>query len=85
MIGASVYVLCALTSGACAFLLIRRYVKSRIPLLAWAAVCFALLFLNNVLLFTDLVLLPNVDLSLERAATGTLAVGALLAGILRGE
>ncbi len=39
--------------------------------------CFALLFLNNVLLFADLVVVPSVDLSLYRGLT-QLAGGSLL-------
>lgn len=34
------YVLCGLTSIACAVLLLRGYVTTRMPLLFWAALCF---------------------------------------------
>jgi hypothetical protein len=83
--GALVYALCAVMSGACAVLLIRRYIRSHVPLLMWAALCFALLFFNNALLFVDLVVLPQIDLSLARAILGTLGISALLVGIIDDE
>jgi hypothetical protein len=45
--------------------------------LLWSCVCFAMLALNNVLLFVDKVILPTqVDLTIWRSATA--AVGLLL-------
>lgn len=85
MIGVVVYSLCALTSGACAVLLTRSYVRTRVPLLAWASLCFIFLFANNILLVIDLVILPQVDLSLPRAITGTIGMVALLFGILQSD
>lgn len=70
-----VYALCALMSVACAALLLRAYWRARAALLLWSSLCFAGLAANNVLLFVDLVLVPNVDLSLWRSLT---AIGALL-------
>jgi hypothetical protein len=57
----TVYVLCALTSLACAVLLLRGYVRTRARLLLWSCVCFFALTANNVLLFIDRVILPDVD------------------------
>lgn len=62
-----VYALCALTSGACAVLLFRGYRQSGARLLLWAGLCFVGLALNNVLLFVDLGLVPEVDLSVWRS------------------
>ena len=62
-----VYALCALTSIACAVLLLRGYRASGARLLLWSALCFAGLALNNVLLFVDLGLVPEVDLSIWRS------------------
>lgn len=72
----AVYALCALTSLGCALLLWRSFRVNRARLLFWSGACFAGLFLNNVLLFVDLVVVPNVDLSVPRAAValGTLAL-----------
>ena len=45
-----VYALCALTSLACAVLLLRAYRRSWARLLFWSGLCFVGLALNNVLL-----------------------------------
>jgi hypothetical protein len=55
--------LCVLTSLACTVLLFRAYTRRRYRLLMWSAICFASLTVSNILLFTDLVILPTqVDL-----------------------
>lgn len=77
----TIYVLCTLTSLACAILLWRGYRASRARLLLWCALCFLGLALNNVLLFVDLVLLPNMDLSVPRAAEAVVALSILLYGL----
>jgi hypothetical protein len=63
----TVYVLCALTSSACAYLLLRSYLVSRSPLVLWTALCFIGLAGNNLLLFVDKVVAPDTDLSAIRA------------------
>ena len=82
MIAAVVYVLCALTSLLCAWLLLRAYIGSRARLLLWSSVCFAGLALNNVILFVDKVLVPDVDLSLPRLLSALLGIVVLLAGLI---
>lgn len=77
-----VYLLCVLTSVACAWLLIRTYRRTRARLLLWSSVCFAGLALNNVLLFVDLGLGPTLDLSLVRSLLALVAMGALLVGLV---
>jgi hypothetical protein len=77
-----VYILCALTSFACAVLLARGYVRGRSRLLLWSAVCFAGLTLNNFLLFLDLVIYPDVDLSLWRGLAGVGGLAFLLYGMI---
>lgn len=72
----AVYVLCALTSAACAALLLRGYARSRARLLLWSGLCFIAMALNNILLFVDKIMLPEVDLTLLR--TGTALAGLLL-------
>ena len=78
----TVYILCALTSIACAALLIRGYQKARERLLLWASLCFIGLAVNNVLLFLDLVVITTVDLSLVRSGTALAAMGLLLYGLI---
>ena len=80
----AVYVLCALTSAACAALLLRGYRASGHRLLFWSGLCFVLLFLNNVLLVLDKVIYPGpqLDLSLVRSTVSLLGVGTLLYGLI---
>jgi hypothetical protein len=40
----------------------------------WSSLCFVGLAINNVLLFVDLVFLPNVDLSVVRSITALIAL-----------
>lgn len=83
MMGEIVYVLCALTSLACAVLLVRSYLASRSPLLFWSSVCFVGLFANNVLLVVDVVLTRDeVDLLLARDLTNLASVAALVFGLV---
>lgn len=78
----AVYLLCAVTSIACAWLLFRNYGASRVRLLFWSSCCFVGLALNNVLLVVDLVVVPTVDLSLLRLGTGLAAMIALVVGLV---
>jgi hypothetical protein len=78
----TVYVLCALASLAAFVLLVNGYRRSRSRLLLWASICFALLVVNNVLLFVDKVVVTDVDLSLARGLTLLAGVGTLLAGLI---
>jgi len=77
-----VYILCFLTSLACMVLLFRGYRRSGAPLLLWSAWCFVFLALNNMLLYVDLVILPDIDLRPLRVATALAAVLILLFGFI---
>jgi len=78
-----VYILCALTSGLCAWLLWRSYRATRTQLLLWSALCFVGLAINNALLFTDLVLLVrSADLSIARHTTALLSLVVLVYGLV---
>ena len=81
----SVYLLCALTSIACAWLLLRSYARSRVRLLLWSGVCFSFLAINNILLVIDLTFLPNVDLSIVRAVPTVIGLALLLYGFIWDE
>lgn len=78
----AVYLLCAITSIACAALLIRSYRAQPTRLLMWSALCFAGFAINNVLMFIDLVVVPQFDLSLLRSGTALISVVLLLTGLL---
>jgi Family of unknown function (DUF5985) len=81
---AIVYVLCFLTSAACAWLLGRSYVRSKVRLLLWSSICFAFLAANNLVLVLDLVVWPQpeVDLRLVRLALALAAVTSLIWGFV---
>ena len=74
-----IYLLCVATSALCAALLLRAYSRNRVRLLLWSAVCFVLLAANNLLVFADIVILPEIDLALARSLTA-LAAGVVLLG-----
>lgn len=79
---AVVYLLCFLTSGACAWLLGRSYSRTRTLLLLWSSVCFGLLAANNLALVVDFVVFPNFDLRLLRLSLALAAVGSLIWGFV---
>lgn len=79
---AIVYLLCFFTSALCGYLLVLAYLRGRERLLLWSAICFCLLGLNNLLVFVDIILLPQIDLSLVRSITALAAVGVLLYGFV---
>lgn len=77
-----VYILCALTSLCCAVLLLRGYRRSGVRLLLWSGLCFAGFFLNNVLLFVDLRVIPTVDLAVIRMLPALVGIALLLYGLI---
>ncbi len=78
----AVYLLCALTSAACALLLWRGWRRNGVRLLFYSGLCFMWLALNNALLFIDLVLVPGIDLSLVRSAATVVGAATLLYGLV---
>ena len=79
----AVYLLCFLTSSACAWLLARSYRRTSARLLLWSALCFALLGVNNLVVFIDLVLLPDaIRLQAVRLLLSLAAVSVLLFGFI---
>jgi hypothetical protein len=85
---AAVYILCAVTSLACAGLLLRAYRAGGPRFLLWGSLCFLALAANNAILFVDKVILPDVDAILGvqfpvwRAAISLLGLVALLYGLI---
>jgi len=78
----TLYAVCVLSSIACTVLLFRGYLKRRIRLLMWSAICFAGLSVNNLLLFVDLVLFPDIDLRLARLVPALIGMLFLLYGFI---
>jgi drug/metabolite transporter (DMT)-like permease len=79
---AAVYVLCALTSLACAVLLLRGYSQRRVRLLLWSGVGFVWFALANAMLVVDLLILPESDLQLWRDLPTLAGVMVLLYGLV---
>ena len=80
MIASVIYALCALTSLACATLLLRGYRRSGVRLLWWSGLCFVGLFLNNALLMLDARLAQ--DFSTARSLPALAGVVLLLYGLI---
>jgi uncharacterized protein DUF5985 len=79
---AVVYVLCFLTSAACAWLLGRSYEQTGTKLLLWSSICFGFLAANNLVLVLDLVVWPEMDLRLVRLLLALAAVTSLIWGFI---
>lgn len=77
-----VYALCAITSLACASLLLRGYVRTHARLLLWSGLCFCLLFVNNVMLIIDIRVFPEMNLSIWRTLPALLGIGVLVYGLI---
>lgn len=78
-----VYALCALTSFVCCGLLLRHYRREQGKLLFYSAIAFFCFAIANVLLFIDLIVLPQVDLRLLRNAVNLIGVSILVFAIIK--
>jgi hypothetical protein len=77
-----VYVLCALTASACAVLLLRSWRRRGVELLLWSGLGFVGFALGNLMLVLDLVVIPDVDLSLYRNIPILAGLAVLLYGLV---
>ncbi|WP_395058488.1 DUF5985 family protein [Polaromonas sp.] len=77
-----IYLLCALTSLLCAWLLLRSYRRSGFPLLFWSGLCFSALALNNMILVLDKLVFLDVNLSIWRLSSALVALMLLLYGLI---
>jgi len=78
----AVYLLCFLTSAACALLLVRSYRRTGARLLFWSGLCFLFLAANNLVVIVDLLLIPDVDFRLVRHLLALAALIVLLFGFI---
>lgn len=80
----SVYILSSLLSVSCAYMLFRGYRKSPSHLLLWSSACFGLLAVNNIVLFIDVLIFPNMDFGglMMRNLAGAAAGSLLLFGLI---
>ena len=79
---AAVYILCFLTSAACAWLLGRSYFRTRTRLLLWSSLCFLFLAGNNLLLVLDVLVFADTNLRVGRLLLSLSAVIVLLFGFI---
>ncbi len=77
-----VYALCAITSGVCAFLLLRGYWKSNMRLLLWSTLCFGCLTIANILVYVDLIVFPEIDLLTLRNCVTFIGLATLVFGMI---
>ena len=78
----TIYLLCTLTSLACAWLLLASYRRTGHRLLFWSGLCFCAMTVNNILLTLDKAVFPDVNLLPWRLVTALVAVALLLFGLI---
>lgn len=78
----TIYLLCTLTSLACAWLLLVSYKRTGHRLLFWSGLCFVAMTVNNILLTLDKAVFPDVNLLPWRLAAALIAVILLLFGLI---
>ena len=59
-----------------------KYRKMKLRLLFWSSLCFAGLAANNALLFVDLIVVPQIDLSSVRALPALVGLALLVWGFI---
>ena len=79
---AVVYVLCALTSCACAVFLLRAYRLRRVKLLLWSGLSFVGFALGNLFLVIDTSLAFEADLGLFRTLPVLAGLAVLIYGLV---
>jgi hypothetical protein len=79
---AVVYVLCFVTSLACAVLLFRGYAGTGARLLLWSGLCFVGQAINNAWLFADRILFPDTNLLTLRTLPALIGLVLLLYGLI---
>jgi Family of unknown function (DUF5985) len=80
---AAVYVLCALTSLACAVLLLRAYQSRGVRLLLWSGLAFVGFTAGNMMLVMDRIVIgPALDLSIWRSLPVLAGLAVLIYGLV---
>lgn len=77
-----VYILCAGTCLLCALLLLRGYSQTHVKLLLWSGLCFVGLMIDNIMLYVDVVVVPDVNLAIWRKLPGFVATVLLVFGLV---
>lgn len=79
---ALIYILCAVTSIVCAWLLLRNARQSRAKLLFWSGWGFVFLAIGNIFLFLDLAVIRDYDLLIVRNVITLSGIMLLLYGLI---
>jgi hypothetical protein len=77
-----VYILCALTSLICMIMLVRSYIKNRVRLLFWSALCFGGQVMSNCALLLDLIIYPQTNFMLFRLLPAFVGFALLIYGLI---
>jgi hypothetical protein len=77
-----VYLLCAATCLLCTIFLFRGYARTGVRLLFWSGLCFLGLMLDNLMLYIDVIVMPDVSLEIWRKIPGLIAIMLLLFGLV---
>ena len=77
-----IYILSAVTALLCAVLLLRGYWRTGGRLLLWSGICFVGLALDNILLFFDLSVFPDVKLEILRKLAAVVGLSLLIYGMI---
>jgi hypothetical protein len=77
-----VNILGTLTVALCAVLLLRAYLNVRQRLLLWSGLCFAGLTLSNLLIFVDLMMVPDINLYSIRLGVAAVSMLLLVYGLI---
>jgi hypothetical protein len=75
--------LAVLTGLACVVFLFRDHAASGVRLLLCSGLCVAFLILNNLLVFLDFAVFPNIDIRPYRQAAALVAILLLLCAVAR--
>ena len=78
----AVYLVCAATALICSILLFRKFRQSKFRLLFWSGTCFGFLAIENIFLFLDVIIFPDMELFYIRSSLALIAVSVLLFGLI---
>ena len=81
----AVFIGCALLSLVCAILLLRGYRRGGARLLFWSGLFFLGQALHNALLYVDVYIVPQTDLSTLRLVPALAGMALLLYGLIWDE
>lgn len=81
MVGA-VYIICAILSLTCSFMLYRGYKETGFRLLFWSCFGFLGFGLNNVMLFLDVFVIHGISLSTLRTLPALIGMSIMVYGLV---